>query len=533
MFNLKISATTVCLFLLFLPSLAFAQTQPAAQEILQKVSDAYRNLRDYQLEYLTVNEAKTEGNGLKSFNRTEEAYTVTASENRLRVEAKSPSNSVTAVSDGRLTWMYAPVLGLYTKKEQAAAAWFVRPKSGDTVFESMIKRPAARLDDYLGLARYKTGVKLLREEALDFNGKQTRCYVLEISLGQGTTKIVRTYWIDATRYLVLRETAQSGYKQPNGGASDSLSVTTFKQIKLNEALPPSLFAFTPPANASEADRLDYDRRPRPQPLAPKTDWVGQMAPDFTLKDINGRTVSLQSLRGKVVFLNFWATWCGPCVVEMPHLEKLQREYKQKDVVILGIDDEDAETQRELLQEKRYSFNSLVDEGKATGRLYHITAIPQSFFIGRDGKILAYYRGSRKEAELRAGLEAALKGEPLQNAQVVIKPEPGKYKQTADLPAPKLIAPAHGSVFDHYPRQTTLRWEPVEGAVEYRVETDFSHNDVWASALRGGVGSVVTLKATTHTFNFVGAQPGRWRVWAVNAKGEEGAQSGWWEFSYTR
>src|SRR5262252_1443080 len=172
------------------------------------------------------------------------------------------------------------------------------------------------------------------------------------------------------------------------------------------------------------------------------DPAGKPAPDFTLQTLDGKNVSLQSLRGKAVLLNFWATWCGPCVAEMPHLEKLHREYKNKGVIILGIDDEGAEVAQGYLRQHGYTFNTLIDAEKQASRLYRINAIPQSFFITKDGKIAAYDRGTLRESELRDGIEKALAGkidEPALNAAGV-QAEPKLVP--AALPAPKLVSPEH-------------------------------------------------------------------------------------------
>jgi hypothetical protein len=97
-----------------------------------------------------------------------------------------------------------------------------------------------------------------------------------------------------------------------------------------------------------------------------------------------------------------------------------------------------------------------------------------------------------------------------------------------LATPKQISPAHGTVFSHYPRRTTLRWDSVIGAMSYTVEYGYKDGNTWRS-YRPKSGITTTI----YTFEFVGAQPGRWRVWAVSAHGVESPKSAWWEFRYTR
>jgi tetratricopeptide (TPR) repeat protein len=97
-----------------------------------------------------------------------------------------------------------------------------------------------------------------------------------------------------------------------------------------------------------------------------------------------------------------------------------------------------------------------------------------------------------------------------------------------LAAPRLLSPEAGKVFDHFPRQTTLVWSEVPGAVEYRIEWDYQSGNSWTDHP-----GLMSSKEPVKTFSFVGAQPGRWRVWAVDAEGREGAKSEWREFEYTR
>lgn len=104
-----------------------------------------------------------------------------------------------------------------------------------------------------------------------------------------------------------------------------------------------------------------------------------------------------------------------------------------------------------------------------------------------------------------------------------------------LSAPVQLSPADGSVFSHYPRSTTLEWSPVAGAATYTVEIDCYHccvTDRWCSDSGTPWSIVPGITGTSYAFDYVGKQPGRWRVWAVKASGEEGPKSGWWDFEYT-
>ena len=108
--------------------------------------------------------------------------------------------------------------------------------------------------------------------------------------------------------------------------------------------------------------------------------------DFTLKDLNNKKWTLSQLRGKIVLVNFWATWCPPCRTEMPNLDLIYTHFASEGLVILSITDENPFTVNSLLQGKNYHPPVLIDSGGAVHKQFHITGIPQTFVFDRDGKL---------------------------------------------------------------------------------------------------------------------------------------------------
>jgi len=108
--------------------------------------------------------------------------------------------------------------------------------------------------------------------------------------------------------------------------------------------------------------------------------------DFTLKDLNNKKWTLSQLRGKIVLVNFWATWCPPCRTEMPNLDLIYTHFASEGLVILSITDENPFTVNSFLQGKNYHPPVLIDSGGAVHRQFHITGIPQTFVFDRDGKL---------------------------------------------------------------------------------------------------------------------------------------------------
>lgn len=132
------------------------------------------------------------------------------------------------------------------------------------------------------------------------------------------------------------------------------------------------------------------------------------APDFTLKDLNGNSVTLESLKGKVVYLNFWATWCPWCVKELPDVETVYKQYKDKDVVILAVDIGESEQDvRNYVNQYKYTFPVLLDTAQDVARQYGARSIPLSVFIDKNGELAQQHLGTMDESQMKANIDALL------------------------------------------------------------------------------------------------------------------------------
>ncbi len=146
--------------------------------------------------------------------------------------------------------------------------------------------------------------------------------------------------------------------------------------------------FVPAANAGPTGT------PAPAPV------VGAPAPDFTLTDLDGQTVTLSDLQGQVVLLNFWATWCGPCRLEMPLLQAAYTERQSQGFTILAIDlDDPVADVLDFRDALGLTFPVLLDPGTTVTDLYRVRGWPTSYFINRDGFVSRQHIGALSDGQL--------------------------------------------------------------------------------------------------------------------------------------
>lgn len=121
--------------------------------------------------------------------------------------------------------------------------------------------------------------------------------------------------------------------------------------------------------------------------------ISGKAANFTLKSRSGKNIKLSELRGEVVMLNFWASWCGPCRQEMPHLEKIHKKYKRLGFTLLGVNVEENSTDaKNYLKDVKVTFPVLFDNTQKTSKLYDVSAMPTTILIDRNGNKRFIHKG---------------------------------------------------------------------------------------------------------------------------------------------
>jgi peroxiredoxin len=154
------------------------------------------------------------------------------------------------------------------------------------------------------------------------------------------------------------------------------------------------------------------RRGSGSSLAPRL-TQSSLAPDFSLESLDGKTVRLSDLRGKAVLLNFWATWCGPCKIEMPWFVELQNQYASQGFQIIGVamDEASKEDIGKFAKDMGVNYPILIGKEAVGDQYGGVPALPETFVIGRDGKIIDKILGLRGKAEIEDSIKKALNTRP--------------------------------------------------------------------------------------------------------------------------
>jgi outer membrane lipoprotein-sorting protein/peroxiredoxin len=378
---------------LALAPVVYSQTPfPDGRALIAESGNALRAARTYQIEQSVVVELS---GGIE--HRLQLPVKLAASNpDKLRIESDGAVGSTLVISDGENTWMYLGPVKQYTKTPAASSP------------EALLKSLNPGVADILGEMKTKDpflSVRVTGEETIETGGQRYECFVVESKLDRikmpGTLTLedgVIKMWIDKKTKLSLKQTATAVMQ---GGAlrmpAQMNQTITMLSVKLNQQLPDALFVFTPPAGAQEVKEFEGLVRAN-------ADLSGKDAPDFKLNSLDGKEFSLQALRGKVVLLDFWATWCLPCRRDIPSLEKIYADFHERGLVMIGMNvGENKETVAKFLAQNKLSYPIVLAGENEMLQSYSVTAFPTVVLIDREGVIYLYHVGSGGETELRDAL----------------------------------------------------------------------------------------------------------------------------------
>ncbi len=219
-----------------------------------------------------------------------------------------------------------------------------------------------------------------------------RCDVISVTYDRGGQRTA-TLYIGADDHLVRRVVWPRGSAGRLAKEQNTAEIFTARSIVADAPVVDALFQLSRPVGYRQQVFVDPTRRASGGMLAPGTD-----APDWSLPNEAGEPVSLKSLRGQVVIVDFWASWCGPCKMAMPHLQSLHDKYKDKPVKVFSVNCRERggdAAARSFLKQKKFTYPQLF-KGDAAANDYLVRGIPTMYVIGTDGKILHGERGFRQD-----------------------------------------------------------------------------------------------------------------------------------------
>ena len=161
-------------------------------------------------------------------------------------------------------------------------------------------------------------------------------------------------------------------------------------------------ATTPPETQAPTE-IPGEESTEPADTHP-TDPPANIAPDFTMLDMEGNEVTLASFFGKPIVLNFWASWCGPCKMEMPEIQKFYEKYGQEIHFLLVSVDDSLDAAKTFISDSGYTFPVYFDTTSVGAYTYGASSIPLTFFIDAEGNLTAYYMGAMSESILQQGVD---------------------------------------------------------------------------------------------------------------------------------
>ncbi len=401
LFNLRI--LIVCLFTLCsLAAFGQAQVTPATKPdpvgLLNEVAQNYARAKTYHIEAIeeTVRINPQYYNWQKTY-----LTAIQGTENRFRFQIKTGIGlrSWLQVSDGKAQWLYGEHSNRYM--EQPASQGEPTIMSRVFGFGGELEQAVWMIHNLESLAAEHNSTAFLQDETLTMGGHDYSCYVVhdsqpkEDTLSERLHNYERTFWIDK-QSKVIRKIVSTGDEYVFGDDIHShpaytLATTTiYPVVELKASDSDTIFSFTPPADAKKVTTFNPPGLRPPLKPANTTTLMDQPAPDVQFVAKNGKTISLASYRDKPVLLDFWATWCAPCVESMPKLAQLERQLRGKNVAIISVDeDNDAETARQYFIRHQYVWTDYHDNNGTIQKAFHAKAIPLIVLIGPHGKILFY------------------------------------------------------------------------------------------------------------------------------------------------
>jgi len=384
--------------------LVFPQSQqPTAPQdglaLLNEVGQRYATAKSYHIEAVKEHSSRNE---LSQSWQKSLLKAVVMPVGRYRYEGRSGHGASTYVSDGKTEWVYRAYEHRYTQKRAEGENPKHRIISGDEMAEvdaEQLVHIMAHRADHLKSAT------LLPEETVSIAGKEVACYAVrytqdDLKSNKTDLKEDWTLWISKETKTVVKTLSHAQtFLLPNHIPLSTETTVTYQVVELDQQDPAETFIFEPPQDAKLVENFPDPFRNGPEPS--RESLLGKTAPELSLKSEDGKIVSLTTLRGKPVFLEFWATWCDPCVEIMSDLKTLYGQTENKGLAWISIDsDNDSSTASKFLARESIPWPNYHDEDGTLGKAYQREGIPLGVLIDAEGKVV-FYKSGYEISELRA------------------------------------------------------------------------------------------------------------------------------------
>jgi thiol-disulfide isomerase/thioredoxin len=374
--------------------------------LLNEVSQQYANARSFHVG--AVEERRSSANLYRDWQKTV-MTAILMPGGRYRYEGHSAFGSAILVSDGITQWDYHVRELRYTEQPVSAEVMAKRrliPHEEDAATEAkdLVK-------DIGHLAGRLKSATLLADETIVVGGRRFECYVVRVGEDDFKTRSryarrEQTVWIDKASRVVKKiftRTQVQPDRLPQGSyafAGSTTTTTIYPVVELDQPQAASTFTFMPPPEAKLVGAFpDSFSKTLPDAL----DLVGKLAPELRLKSADGRITTLSSYRGKPVFIEFWATWCEPCVDLISDLMKLHAETEVKGLVWISIDnDEDPDSATTFISREHIPWSNYHDEDGSLGDAFHRQGIPLGVLLDAEGKVV-FWQSGYGISDLRAAI----------------------------------------------------------------------------------------------------------------------------------
>lgn len=363
------------------PPAITAEVTPEARAVLDQMRDAYKNLKTLELAGQIESDFNVAGEQQKFTQRVTGKY---EAPDKFRHEI---GDELIVGSTGEKVYMYNPRANAYFQADVPEGETAAQAARGPVLDLLQSQDPGLLLavaeDPLRYLLRDAKSVKKLPDAREGDATYQT----VEIKMA-GDDRVVLL--IDPQTHFLreMRLDLKGGPKEQKAPNAKQTELTIrYKSIVPGAKFPVDYFSWKPPQGA----RNVAEQGPPAEPAAKQL--VGQPAPDFTLKTLDGQEVSLAELKGRAVVLDFWATWCPPCVESLPHLDQLAADYDESQLAVYAVNvREPAEMVRTFIEKHEIKMPVLLDPDGEAKKKYRAASIPQTVVIGPDGVVQRVFVG---------------------------------------------------------------------------------------------------------------------------------------------